>query len=349
MEVDTNSVQQIKTEAKRLGFLQIGFSQANPPQQFDRFQNWINKGFHGSMKYLQRQDLVEKRKNPKQLLNAAKSIISLAYPYAAIIPNESKGKNLIDGSVASFALMEDYHIALQKKAELLCSFISTLLRKECKYKICIDSSPILERELAVQCGIGWIGKNANLISLINGSYILLCEILIDNIFPYSSSFGMDYCGKCTRCLEACPTRCIQPDRTIDARYCISYLTIENPSEIPVNLRKEIGNWIFGCDVCQLVCPWNQKIITKPTSDHSKLIYSLANVNLLEEIFLTKEGFENKYKKTTIIHTKFLSYKRNLIIAMGNSRNPNFIPILQNILSDRILHSYVCWAIERISG
>ncbi len=348
MEETEILMQQIKTEAKRLGFLQIGISFAAPPHHFQTFQSWIAESFHGNMDYLQRNDLLEKRKNPTKLFQKAISIITLIYPCYPLNITENKEQTKFFGQVASFSFNEDYHTLLQQKAEHLCEFISAKFHKNINYKICVDSSPILEREYAVQSGLGWIGKNANFISPTFGSFVLLCEILIDVSLPISSPFEKDFCGKCTRCVEACPTKCIKINRTIDARQCISYLTIENPSEIPDDLRHKIGYWIFGCDVCQLVCPWNQRLAEITQFKNFKSSNPESIINLLEELQITEKAFKSKYKGTPINRAKFLSYKRNLIIAIGNSRNPAFLPCLEYLLTDPYFQTYAKWAIDRIT-
>ena len=342
-------MQQIKTEAKRLGFLQIGITFAAHPQHFQTFQSWIADSFHGNMDYLQRNDLIEKRKNPTKLFQKAISIISLIYPCFPHKITENKEQKKFFGQVASFTLNEDYHTLLQQKAKHLCEYISARFHKNINYKICVDSSPILEREFAVQSGLGWIGKNANLISPSFGSFVLLCEILIDISLPISSPFEKDLCGKCTRCLEACPTKCIKTNRTIDARQCLSYLTIENPMEIPDDLRYKMGDWIFGCDICQIVCPWNQRLIEVTQFKNFKSSTPESITNLFEELQITEEVYENKYKGTSTSRAKFFSYKRNLIIAIGNSRNPAFLPSLENLITDPYFQTYAKWAIDRISG
>jgi epoxyqueuosine reductase len=347
MGVNKSVLHQIKTEAKRLGFLQIGTTFATTPHHFNQFQDWIAEGFHGNMTYLQRHDLLEKRKNPIKLFRDAISLISLIYPYHPTKPSEFKDP--LCGQVAAFALMEDYHTVLQQKAEHLCEFISAILHKRIKYKVCVDSSPILEREFAVQSGIGWIGKNGNLISPTFGSFVLLCEILINISLPISGPFEKDFCGKCNCCVDACPTQCIQNNRSIDSRQCISYLTIENPAEIPNDLCQKMGDWIFGCDICQWVCPWNKKILENAQFQSVELFNPQIKTNLLDEILMTEDGFEEKYKRTPIIRAKYLSYKRNLIIAMGNSQNPIFLPSIKKFLDDPYFQSYAKWAVRCISG
>jgi epoxyqueuosine reductase len=216
------------------------------------------------MAYLATERSRARRADPREILPECRSILVLATPYSPpdiALSGTSEAREVeahgLTGHIASYAWGEDYHDVLPARMKELVQFIETQVGGPVKHRWYTDTGPILERDLAQRAGIGWIGKNTCLISPKFGSYFLLSEILLDLALEPDSPFITDHCGTCTRCIEACPTDCILPDRTIDASRCISYLTIELKDEIPSELRDKIGNWVFGCDICQIVCPWNR--------------------------------------------------------------------------------------------
>ena len=198
----------------------------------------------------------QRRANPKLILPECQSILMLGIAYSpAPQPPISRG----DGQVASYAWGDDYHDVLPERLQAIVTFIEAQVGHSVPNRWYTDTGPILEREIAQRAGLGWIGKNTCLINPNSGSYFLLAEIFLGIELPPDDPITSDHCGTCTRCIEACPTNCILPNRTIDANRCISYLTIEEKGPIPVDLRPQMGNWVFGCDVCQQVCPWNLTI------------------------------------------------------------------------------------------
>jgi epoxyqueuosine reductase len=209
-----------------------------------------------------------------------------------------------------------------------------------------DTGPILERDLAQRAGLGWIGKNTCLIHPRHGSYFLLSEILLDLHLEPDSPLTTDHCGTCTRCIEACPTDCILPDRTLDARRCISYLTIELKDDIPTELREKLGDWIFGCDVCQQVCPWNRFAGEgDPAFGKDPSAPSLA-----DELHISKQDFNQRFKQSPVKRAKRRGYLRNVAVALGNTGDMLALPVLQNALNDEepMIREHVQWAIEKIS-
>jgi epoxyqueuosine reductase len=253
----------IKAEAFHLGFSLCGITSADQPAEYDRYIHWLENGYQAGMHYLNSTSHREKRLNPSLLMPGVRSIISLAwtYPIRAIEPDEEK-----EAQVAGYAVGSDYHVSLFNMLKILAEYIRTELNTPAEMQGFTDSSAILEKEIASRAGLGWIGKNSCLISPKVGSSFLLAELFTTLPLTPDQPFRQDRCGTCHRCLDACPTGCILPERTLDVRKCLSYLTIENKGNIPEKMRALIGNWIFGCDICQMVCPWNRKFAAKKTKD-----------------------------------------------------------------------------------
>ncbi len=253
----TNNLEQIiKDKARQLGFFLTGVTTPEPPPHYATFENWLAQGHHGTMNYLETDRSRSRRTNPREILPECKSILVLATPYSPSLPM-GEGVGVRNRTrIASYARGEDYHNVLPARMKELVQFIEEQVGGPIKNRCYTDTGPILERDLAQRAGIGWIGKNTCLINPKQGSYFLLSEIFLDLALEPDPPFITDHCGTCTRCIEACPTDCILPDRTLDARRCISYLTIELKDDIPTELREKMGDWVFGCDICQMVCPWN---------------------------------------------------------------------------------------------
>jgi epoxyqueuosine reductase len=211
-----------------------------------------------------------------------------------------------------------------------------------------DTGPILERDLAQRAGLGWIGKNTCLINPKLGSYFLLAEILLGTDLEPDPPFPADRCGTCTRCIDACPTHCILPDRTLDARRCISYLTIENKGEIPPDLRTHMDNWTFGCDACQMACPWNR--FTEKEFDQSFMPYpDLPNPDLIADLMLTPPGFNQKFKDNPVQRARRGGYLRNTAVALGNSGSTAGLPALEEALhnGEPLVRQHAEWALKQI--
>lgn len=247
----------IKTEAHRLGFDLVGVTEPSPPPHLDVYRHWLTAGRHGGMAYLASERALQPRADPRLILPECKSILVVAANYLTQPSQPSVGQ--IRARVAAYALGDDYHDVLLKRLDHLAAFIEVQVNQSVPNRIYTDTGPILERELAQRAGLGWIGKNTCLINPQIGSYFILGELLLGIQLEPDPPFSSDRCGSCTRCIDACPTACILPDRTLDARRCISYLTIEEKGNIPANLRSLIGSWLFGCDICQQVCPWNSRL------------------------------------------------------------------------------------------
>ncbi len=344
--------QLFKAEAKNLGFSLTGITAPDTPDHFGVFESWLASGYHGDMKYLSRVDTVAKRKQPKELMPECKSIICLAFPY----PNANNfffNDTKSTGRISAYAWLPDYHLTVPILINELILRIENKLGRKIKYKAFTDSAPILERDIAHRAGLGWIGKNSCLIHPEQGSYFLLAEIFTDIELEIDQPFFADRCGSCTRCLEACPTHCILTDRTIDANQCISYLTIENKRPIPRDLRKYTGNWVFGCDICQMVCPWNRlrvdnyqtKTLVNP---ENRLLFPDA----IEEMSLSDQEFKRRFAETPILRLKRKGYLRNIATALGNLRSGEAVPTLVNSMMlehEPLIRGAAAWALGQIGG
>ncbi|MDD2920871.1 MAG: tRNA epoxyqueuosine(34) reductase QueG, partial [Anaerolineales bacterium] len=310
--------QAIKDKTRQLGFSLTGVASSEPSAQYAFFQSWLEHGYHGSMQYLQN----EKRADPKLILPECKSILILALPY-------SPSSFILDPSsfkVASYALGDDYHDIIPPKLKQIVEFIEAQFGQKIPNRYYTDTGPILERELAQRAGLGWIGKNSMLVNPKIGSAFLLAEILL-GVELEPDAPATDHCGTCTRCIQACPTQCILPNRTLDARRCISYLTIENKNEIPEDLRPQMQNWIFGCDACQAVCPWNR------FAPSSSIFASSDAATLPSDLLLAPAEFNQRFKQSPIKRAKRRGYLRNLAVALGNRKNKNDIPLLEQAAQD----------------
>ncbi len=232
---------------RQLGFILAGVTSAEPSQHYPNFEEWLADDNHGTMNYLAEERSRIRRADPKQILPECKSILVLGIPYSPISP---------DSGIAAYALGDDYHEVIPPRLQEIVEFIEGQIGYPIPNRYYTDTGPILERDLAQRAGLGWVGKNSMLINPRAGSTFFLAEILLCIELEPDETIVTDHCGTCTRCITACPTEAILPNRTLDARRCISYLTIELRDDIPEELRPRMGNWIFGCDICQMVCPWN---------------------------------------------------------------------------------------------
>ncbi|HEY9076900.1 MAG TPA: tRNA epoxyqueuosine(34) reductase QueG [Anaerolineaceae bacterium] len=343
-----NVREDIKAEADNLGFVLSGITSAVSPPHYDVYLSWIQKGWHGSMHYLSAEHSLNRRKNPEQILPGIRSILSLAYPYPSPIPGTQPGLDDSLGRVAAYAWETDYHDRLKSILEVLITRVKKIVGKPIRAKGYSDTGAILEKDFAERAGLGWIGKNTSLINPEIGSFFFLAEVLLDYDLDPDIPFSKEYCGRCQRCINACPTKCIQPDRTINASECIAYLTIEHHGTIRPDLRQKIGNWVFGCDVCQIVCPWNQHANQRNSFD------SMVNpifIPLLNDLSMTESQFSAQYDQSPIKRARRDGFLRNLIIAIGNSHDPKSIPALVQVLQtepDPLLRGHAAWALGEIA-
>lgn len=299
----------IREEAFRLGFIDCGFSKVRHLAEHEsRYMDWYGQGHHASMEYMARN--IDKRLNPALLVDDAKSVISLLYNYYT---TESLQTSPL--KIAKYAYGKDYHDIVKDKLRLLDQFIRDLAG-DVNQRCFVDSAPVLERAWAQNSGLGWIGKNSCLISRKHGSFFFIAEIITTLELEPTHSAIKDYCGSCQKCIEACPTQAITANRTINSNRCISFHTIENKGDIPYSLKGKFENYIFGCDICQDVCPWNRKA-TPNSEPLFGLNPELQRMNLQDWQTLEEEAYRRIFKGSPVKRTKFSGLKRNIAFLNDN--------------------------------
>jgi epoxyqueuosine reductase len=298
------------------------------------------------MHYLETKRATERRGDPKRILPECKSILVLGIPYDNPVAHRQPQTN--EGRISAYAWGKDYHEELGPRLKAIVDYAESLVGHSVPNRWYTDSGPFLERELAQRAGLGWIGKNTMLINPQKGSYFLLAEILLGIELELDNAITVDHCGSCRRCVDACPTECILEDRTLDSTRCISYLTIELKGPVPKELRPKMGNWVFGCDICQVVCPWNERF-AEPKGDPAFTGFEPAS--LIEEIKLSASEFNKKFKASPVRRSKRRGYLRNLSIALGNNAQPTDVKVLGNALSndEPLVRGHTAWALGQIGG
>ena len=304
-----NYSQLIKQKAEKFGFQSCGISKAEfLEEEAPRLEAWLNKGYHGEMQYMENH--FDKRLDPTLLVDGAKSVISLSYNYFPKV----KIDEINNFKISKYAYGEDYHEVIK---DILKEMVAELQEEigEFGFRVFVDSAPVLEKAWARKSGLGWVGKNANLITKKHGSFYFLAEIICDLELEYDLAVT-DHCGSCRACIDACPTQAIVSDRIVDGSKCISYATIELKNEIPDYFNGKMDDWMFGCDVCQDVCPWNR--FSAPTLQE-KFAPNLQKLNFRKKEWeeLTQELFSEIFKKSAVKRTKFSGLMRNVNFLKDN--------------------------------
>jgi len=333
--------------AAECGFELVGVTAPGPAPDFARFRNWVDRELAGEMRYLtdHRADV---RSDPEQLLPGVRSIICLGLVYNGPEPLSTAFSDLERAWISRYAWGEDYHTVLRSRIEALAAKLLEI--EQFQYRICVDAAPLLERSLAHQAGLGWIGKNTCLINQRIGSWFFLGELLTTLDLAPDSPLP-DRCGTCSRCIDACPTDAIVPSPDgrfeLDARLCISYFTIELRSSIPEVWRPAIGAHVFGCDICQDVCPWNRRaaVTSEPALRPRALAPPLERLAALSE-----SEFRDLFRDTPVSRAKYRGFLRNVAVAMGNAGLEKFRGQLEKLAAstDAIIAEHARWALEQLS-
>jgi len=327
----------LKEAANSLGFDPVGITGVGPAASHDEFRRWLDRGFAGEMSYLERG--ADKRKDTSLPFPQARSAIVVGLDYGGKQPA---------GPIARYARGDDYHDVMLAKLDELQRSAEAIVGRRIAAKAYVDTGPILERDLAQRAGLGWIGKNTNLINPDRGSFFFLGVLLTDLELESDPPFEADRCGTCTKCIEACPTDAILEPRVLDATRCISYLTIEHRTSVAEELRPLIGELVYGCDICQDVCPWNHRFAHE--SGDASLAPRSENVDadIAELLRLNDAQFAERFRGSPVTRAKRRGLARNAAIVLGNRRDPRDIPALTAALDDPepLVREHAAWALQQ---
>jgi epoxyqueuosine reductase len=335
---------ELKKRARAEGFEAVGVAAA---ERIDRdalaLAAWLREGHHASMVWMARDP--ERRSDPRRLLPDCRSVIALAANYWPGAMPQAQGA----GKVARYARGRDYHRVLGKKPKSLAQWLETASGEPAR--AFVDTAPLLERAWAERSGLGWVGKNANLIARDSGSWLLLGEILSAARLQTDPGPHEDFCGTCRACIDACPTQAIVADGVVDSRHCISYWTIEHRGAIPVERRSGVGGWIFGCDVCQEVCPWNERFARVAPEERFARRTDLARLDAAEILRMDESAFRARFSGTALMRAKWEGMRRNACVVLGNLGHPTAVPVLAEALEDddAVVRAHAAWALGRIGG
>ena len=332
----------IKAQAYGLGFDLVGITTLGPAATAPAFDAWLARGFSGEMTYMNR--TAAKRRDSRLPLEGATSAIVVALDYGGAEPG---------GPVARYARGDDYHDVMQARLNTLHDWIARTAGRDIAGKAYVDTGPLLERDLAQRAGLGWFGKNTTLINPRAGSFFFLGALLLDLALEPDEPFATDHCGTCRRCLDACPTGALVEPHVLDSTKCISYLTIEQKGDIPVELRPLLGDLLYGCDICQDVCPWNEKF-ARPVREaafrpRAAIAGKDASTLAREILSMSDEAFRVAFKDSPIKRAKFRGLKRNASVVLGNIGSDEDVPALAEAAGDPevLVRSHAAWALDRI--
>jgi epoxyqueuosine reductase len=328
----------VKARARELGFDRVAIGPADPPEHGGALEAWLDAGYAGTMSYLDRGR--DERLDPARLLPGARSVVAVSMSYNKSTEDDWRG-------VSRYARGRDYHDVIRPRLVELGEFIGSAAGAPVASRAAVDSSAVLERDLAARAGLGWIGKNTNLLTPSLGSYFFIGIVLTTAELPFDQR-EPDRCGTCTACLDACPTRAFVAPYVLDARRCISYLTIEHRGDIAGELADQIGEWVFGCDVCQEVCPWNRKAEPgrEPALEPSGSFGALES--LLE---LDREEFRARFRGSALTRTKRAGLLRNAAIVLANRGDRRAVGVLERALGDEdaVVRHAAAWALAKLGG
>jgi epoxyqueuosine reductase len=332
----------IKAQGYALGFDLVGITTLGPVESNDKFEAWLARGYAGEMSYLERG--AEKRRDSSTPWPGARSAIVVAMDYGGQEP---------PGPVARYARGDDYHDVMTDKLRALSAWLDSTVGRPISAKAYVDTGPILERDLAQKAGLGWIGKNTNLLNPQIGSFFFLGSLLLDLALDADAPFTSDHCGTCRRCIEACPTDAIVDDRVLDATRCISYLTIEQRGAIPEALRPLMGDLIYGCDICQSCCPWNVRFsqgLSEPSFAPREVLAGADAGTLARELLaMSPDEFSVTFKGSAMKRAKLRGLKRNAAVALGNVGTADDRAVLEQAIDDPdpLVSEHAAWALHRL--
>ncbi|MCA9743019.1 tRNA epoxyqueuosine(34) reductase QueG [candidate division KSB1 bacterium] len=337
----------LQIKAQNLGFELFGVAEIKDVPELTLFEKWLALGYAGEMHYLAKNK--EKRIDPAKLVENAKSVIMCGAYYHTDAPLSVDHATADSGWIARYAWGDDYHDLLKKRIKSLYAYLQEVTDGRAAGRYYVDTGPVLEKAWAKQAGLGWIGKNTCLINKSKGSFLFLAAIITD-VPMVADQPTIDHCGSCTRCLDACPTNALVEPYVLDANLCISYLTIEKKGSIPEHLRDGIGRQIFGCDICQDVCPWNRKA-AKSKEPAFQAREGMVNPSLENILLLEENAFREAFRKSPVKRTKLSGLLRNAIIAAGNSGLSRLIPFLKKYVKcdDETLNEHAEWALAKLES
>jgi epoxyqueuosine reductase len=337
-----SSAGSIKNRARELGFEKVGIARVGVAPHTEFLRVWLGQAYHGEMAYMERAP--ERREDPASLLPGARSIICVAKNYHS--PGVHS-EDPLSGRISRYAWGDDYHGVLLSKLEELRAHVERLGGNA---KVCVDTTAVLEKPWAREAGLGWQGKHTNLIARDLGSWFFLGEVITNLELPPDRPHAEDHCGSCTKCIELCPTRAIVAPYVLDSRRCIAYLTIEHRGAIPRELRPLMGNLVFGCDICQDVCPWNKFARVSPEREFYAREGNLTP-SLIELMGLSREEFNRRFKDSPVKRAKHAGFLRNVAVALGNSRDPAALPVLERALDheEPLVRAHAAWALGRLGA
>jgi epoxyqueuosine reductase len=331
----------VKARALELGFDRVALGPASPPERGAELEAWLDAGYAGTMDYLERGRA--DRLDPARLLPGCRSVVAVAMSYNPGAPSEEDDWR----PVSRYARGRDYHDVIRPRLLELGAFIRTAAGGSVTSRAAVDSSAVLERDLAARAGLGWVGKNTNLLSPSLGSYFFIGIVLTTAALPFDER-EPDRCGTCTACLDACPTRAFVAPYVLDARRCISYLTIEHRGDIAGELAEQVGEWMFGCDVCQEVCPWNRKA----APGHEPALAPSGSLGSLESLLaLDQDAFRARFRGTALWRTKRAGLLRNAAVVLANRGERSAVGALTRALDDEdaVVRRAAAWALARLDG
>jgi epoxyqueuosine reductase len=337
----TSLEERLKQQARDQGFDRVGIAPAGPADGFEHLRAWLDEGYAGAMHYMHRH--AEARRHPSSICPPVRSVVMAALQYK---PAETSSDGSAPrGRVARYARSRDYHLILRERLKRVGAWLQGE-RPGCWARVVVDTAPLLERDFARRAGLGWFGKNTMLLDRRLGSWFVLGGLLTDVELAADPPFTTRHCGTCTACLDACPTQAFVKPYVLDSRRCISYLTIELRTSIPEELRSGLGDWVFGCDVCQEVCPWNRHA---PLGEHFAPAPDLQSLDPLALLALSPTEFARQFRDTPFLRPGRGGLLRNAALVLGNTAGPEALPALERACadSDPLVREAAGWAIEQI--